>query len=62
MAQMAALSLATCLLLPAIPARPASATALQDLARPFIRPELSELDAVVVMMDARSTLKDIAVS
>lgn len=50
------------LTLPGLAVMPAEATPLQDLTRTLLRPEVSNVDAVVALMDARSTLKQIAVS
>lgn len=47
--------------LPGLVAMPSKATPLQDLTRTLVRPEVSTVDAVVALMDAKSTLKQIAV-
>lgn len=55
----AGMGLGACLSL--LPAQPVQAAGVADLARGFLRPELTPIDAVVILMDAKSTLKEIAV-
>ena len=58
----AAAAVAACgMVLGAAGAPAAHASPVQDLARGFLRPDVAPLDAVVVLMDAKSTLKEIQV-